>query len=152
MTAPAGESPVSPACGRRDVLVVDDDGASREGLRLALSRDGHLVTTAADAWQAIGRLRRQRFDAAVVDLDLPPVHGVDLGGWDVARIARAYHPDIVLVLLSAEDDPAARREAETVGAVHILAKPISLEQLRMLVEALPAATSSARPRSQSIDR
>jgi CheY-like chemotaxis protein len=135
-TRPLGSVP-PPAGGRRSVLVVDDDRASRDGLRAALSHQGHQVETATDAWQAIGRLRQHRFDVAVVDLDLPPVHGMDLGGWDVARIARAYTPGIVLVLVSAEDDPASDRQAQGLGSARILAKPISLEQLTALVEAVP---------------
>ena len=35
---------------------------------MALVREGHTVDTAADAWQAIVRLRAQSFDIAVVDL------------------------------------------------------------------------------------
>ena len=76
----------------RRILVVDDDRPSREGLSAALAREGHSVDAAGDAWQAIIRLRAESFDIAVVDLDLPAVHGVELGGWDVARIARAYRP------------------------------------------------------------
>lgn len=152
MTAQPGGASVSPAGGRRDVLLVDDDRPSLEGLRLALSRDGHLVTTATDAWQAIARLRRQRFDVAVVDLDLPPVHGMDLGGWDLARIARAYHPEIVLVLLSAEEEPAAPREARPLDNTQILAKPISLPELRALVEALPVPAHPGTRRARCADR
>jgi DNA-binding response OmpR family regulator len=73
---------------------VDDDRPSREGLSAALTREGHFVDAAGDAWQAMIRTARQSFDIAVVDLDLPAVHGVELGGWDVVRIARAYRPDI----------------------------------------------------------
>ena len=66
----------------RHILVVDDDRPSREGLSAALRHAGHSVDSAADAWEAIVQLRAYSFDIAVVDLDLPAVHGVDLGGWD----------------------------------------------------------------------
>jgi CheY-like chemotaxis protein len=136
------------ATGRppRHILVVDDDRPSREGLRTALLREGHSVDTAADAWQAIVRLRAQPFDVAVVDLDLPAVHGVDLGGWDVVRIARAYQPRIAVIVLSADEDPAQGTEARPLGVTEVLGKPISLQELRGLVENLRLPGEPRPPR------
>jgi CheY-like chemotaxis protein len=134
---------VTPAAGH--VLVVDDDRSSREGLRAALLGEGHSVDTAADAWQAMVRLRASRFDVAVVDLDLPAVHGVDLGGWDVVRIARAYQPGISLIVLSTDEDPPQRAEARGLGVAAVLAKPISLRQLTALVRAFPGAGRAGVP-------
>ena len=123
-----------PSSARR-ILVVDDDRPSREGLGVALLREGHVVETAGDAWEAIVRLRAQPFDVAVVDLDLPAVHGVEFGGWDVVRIARAYQAGIAVIVLSADEDgaPVAEPRALVTG---VLAKPISLQDLTALVDAL----------------
>jgi DNA-binding response OmpR family regulator len=131
----------------RRLLVVDDDRPSREGLSAAFSREGHFVETAADAWQAIVWLRAQSFDIAVVDLDLPAVHGVDLGGWDVVRIARAYHPDIAVIVLSADEDPAQGAEARALGVTDVLGKPISLRELTGLVETVRRPGEPPRPSS-----
>ena len=95
-----------------------------------------MVDSAADAWQAIVRLRAQSFDVAVVDLDLPAVHGVDLGGWDVVRIARAYRPDIAIIVLNADEDQTPSVEALALDVTSILGKPISLQELTRLVETL----------------
>ena len=130
----------------RRILVVDDDRPSREGLSAALLREGHAVDTAADAWQAMVRLRAQRFDIAVVDLDLPSVHGVDLGGWDVVRIARGYQPGIAVIVLSADEDPTTGREALALNVSGILGKPISLGELTSLVDASYASHPPDHPR------
>jgi two-component system OmpR family response regulator len=127
---------------------VDDDRPSREGLSIALLREGHAVDAAADAWQAIVRLRAQSFDVAVVDLDLPSVHGVDLGGWDVVRIARAYQPDIAVIVLSADEDPSQGAEARALGVTDVLGKPISLRELTGLVESVQPSGGSPAPRSR----
>lgn len=129
MTATAGRL-------ARRILVVDDDRPSREGLSTALRHEGHAVDTASDAWQAIVRLRAQSFDIAVVDLDLPAVHGIDLDGWDVVRIARAYRPSIAVIVLSADEDPTPGPEALALDVTGILGKPISLQELTRLVETL----------------
>jgi CheY-like chemotaxis protein len=134
----------------RRVLVVDDDRPSREGLGTALRREGHDVETASDAWEAIVRLRARPFDVAVVDLDLPDVHGVDLGGWDVARIARAYQVGIAVIVLSSDEEPVPAAEARALGVAGVLAKPISLRELTSLVETprpsgiAPAPSSTTR--------
>jgi CheY-like chemotaxis protein len=133
----------------RRILVVDDDRPSREGLGTALRRDGHAVDTAADAWQAIVRLRAQSFDVAVVDLDLPSVHGVDLSGWDVVRIARAYQPTIAVIVLSADEDPTPGPEALALDVTGILGKPISLRELTGLVDTLRLPEGAHGPRSRS---
>jgi CheY-like chemotaxis protein len=140
MTRAMASDPIAAAAGTgrpaRRILVVDDDRPSREGLRTALLREGHAVEAAADAWQAIVRLRAQPFDIAVVDLDLPAVHGVELGGWDVVRIARAYRQDIAVIVLSADEDPTPGPEALALDVTGILGKPISLQELTGLVETL----------------
>jgi two-component system, OmpR family, response regulator len=130
----------------RQILVVDDDPPSREGLNTAFLREGHVVDTAADAWQAIVRLRAHPFDIAVVDLDLPAVHGVDLGGWDVVQIARAYQPAIGVIVLSSDEDPTPGPEARALDVNAVLGKPISLQQLTDLVDRLPLPGPRA-PRS-----
>jgi two-component system OmpR family response regulator len=139
MAAPTG-------CLGRRILVVDDDRSSREGLRAALAREGHTVDAAGDAWQAIVQLRSQSYDIAVVDLDLPAVHGVDIGGWDVVRIARAYWRDIAVIVVSADEDATPGPEALALDVTGILRKPISLQELTRLVETLrlPEAGRGAR--------
>jgi CheY-like chemotaxis protein len=132
----------------RQILVVDDDPPSREGLNTALVREGHVVDTAADAWQAIVRVRAHPFDIAVVDLDLPAVHGVDLGGWDVVQIARAYQPAIAVIVLSSDEDPTQGLEARALDVLAVLGKPISLQQLTDLVDRLPSRATSRAPRSR----
>jgi CheY-like chemotaxis protein len=150
-TMASGQLRTAAGAGRpaRHILVVDDDRPSREGVGTALLREGHSVDTAADAWQAIVRLRAQPFDVAVVDLDLPAVHGVDLGGWDVVRIARAYQPGIAVIVVSADDDLAQGAEAGALGVAEVLAKPISLSQLTSLVEGLRGSGTPRTPRSRS---
>jgi CheY-like chemotaxis protein len=64
------------------------------------------------------------------------VHGVDIGGWDVARIARAYRPDIAVIVVSADEDATPGPEALALDVAGILGKPISLQELTSLVENL----------------
>lgn len=106
--APSAERESAPV--EKRILVVDDDLHSREGLRASL--------------------------IAIIDLDLPPVHGVTVSGWDLARIFRAYHPAISIIVVSAEDRDAVRAEAEQLRVSEFLEKPINPAQLKMIVRTL----------------
>jgi DNA-binding response OmpR family regulator len=124
-----------PAVEKR-ILVVDDDLHSREGLRDSLRAEGFKVETAADGWEAIGKVKEASFDIAIIDLDLPPVHGLSVSGWDLARIFRAYHPAISLIVVTAGEADVLRAEAEQMRVSQFLEKPISPARLKMIVKTL----------------
>lgn len=59
-----------------DVLVVDDDAAIRNLVRLALQRSGLKCGTAADGLDAIERLRETRYTVILLDLMMPRLDGI----------------------------------------------------------------------------
>jgi DNA-binding response OmpR family regulator len=127
------------------ILVVDDDPHSREGLRTSLHNEGYRVDTAPDSWQAIRKIKEAEYDVAIIDLDLPAVHGVVVSGWDLARIFPAYSPGISIIVISAEAEKAQRARAGELGVSEFLEKPISPTRLRAIVRAL-GTRRDARPK------
>ena len=125
----------SPAVQKR-ILVVDDHRHSREGLRESLLGEGYQVETAADGWQAIKKVKEGRFEVAIIDLDLPPVYGVDMSGWDLIRICRAFHPGINIIVVSAEAGQEVNAQAEELKVAKVLEKPIDPTQLKAIVRTL----------------
>lgn len=115
---------------------MDDDLHSREGLRDSLLAEGYRVETAADGWQAIRKVKEHLFDIAIIDLDLPSVHGLTVNGWDLARIFRAYHPAISIIVVSAEEWTTARMQAQQLKVSEFLEKPISPRQVKVIVKNL----------------
>lgn len=61
-----------------DVLVVDDDAATRALLEVMLSRAGLTVRTACDGEEAVAALSDCEVDAIVMDLFMPKMNGTDL--------------------------------------------------------------------------
>jgi DNA-binding response OmpR family regulator len=117
------------------ILIVDAYGHSREGLGASLRGGGWSVETAAGSWEAIRKAKGDRFGLAIIDLDLPPAHGLAVTGWDLARIFRAFHPGAAVILVTAE----WRRELEVEAEWHrarLVEKPINPGELRVLVRAL----------------
>ena len=78
------------------LLVVEDDVAISEPLVRALAREGHDVEHVDDGEAALGRLDAEPVDLVVLDVGLPGVDGVD-----VCRRARAEHPRLAILMLTA---------------------------------------------------
>lgn len=134
------------------ILVVDDDHHSREGLREALLSEGYRVETAPDSWEAIRKIKEADYDVAIIDLDLPSVHGVVVTGWDLARIFPAYRPGISIIVISAESEKTQSLRARQLGVSEFLEKPISPTRLKAIVRALGPrgeACSTACPTRRS---
>jgi DNA-binding NtrC family response regulator len=129
--------------GRPRLLLVDPYGGSREGLGAALRGGSLVVETAEGIAEAVAKLQDGEFDIAVIDLDLPPAHGLAEDGWDLVRIMREVHPTLPLVLIAAECHPDTQAEAVRHGAAHLLEKPINPRELRSIVQALRPETAPA---------
>jgi DNA-binding response OmpR family regulator len=122
--------------GRHRLLLVDPYGTSREGLGAALRDSGFTVETAEGSSEAIRKVGAGEFDLAIIDLDLPPAHGIAEDGWDLVRILRAAAPALLMVLIAAECHPDTQAEALRYGAARLLEKPISPRELRSIVRSL----------------
>ena len=129
-------SGMEPAAEPAKILIVDAYGHSREGLSASLRRLGWSVETAAGSWEAVKKAKDGHFGFAIIDLDLPPAHGVAVSGWELARIFRAFHPDAAIILVTAEPRPELKVEAERLHRLRLVEKPISPAELRALVRAL----------------
>jgi len=138
-------SGLEPRRALRQILVVEDDVNSREGLRGLLSVGGYRVDTAADGWEALEQIKQGTYELAIVDLDLPVVHGIAMDGWDVARLVRAFCPEVSIVVVSGRGgeevlDPARHIECD------FLEKPLAFSDLRRVIARLfptPAEPSGA---------
>ena len=126
---------LEPPKALRQILVVEDDVNSREGLRGLLSVGGYRVDTAADGWEALERIKQETYELAIVDLDLPIVHGIAMDGWDVARIVRAFCPDVEIVVMSGRADDETREAARQMDVAY-LEKPLAVSDLRTAIAEL----------------
>jgi len=108
------------------ILVVDDDDAIRDALRIALEDAGYEVIVAVDGRQALARLQ-PRPALLIVDLMMPELDGWELIG-ELARTAPlADIPVCVLSAIATHAPPEARA---------VLRKPVDLDELLATVERL----------------
>jgi CheY-like chemotaxis protein len=109
------------------ILVVDDDPAVRDSIRLLLEDLSAQVRTARDGEQALAVAQEAKPDLILTDLRMP---GVD--GWELVRRLRrlpSTRPTLVVAVSAyVSEEDAARLQA--VGFDGWLAKPFHLDELR----------------------
>lgn len=108
------------------VLVVDDEPIVRDMLAAMLEDVGLLVDTAADAEEALERLRSRRYDVALIDGQLPGMSGVDLCRALRVHSALRKLPVLFLTSSSSSRDMA---EAFSAGADDYMMKPFRAPEL-----------------------
>jgi response regulator NasT len=124
------------------VLIVDDDPLILTTMRDGLQRAGYDVWSAASAEEALEVTRDALPDAALIDMRMPGMSGLELAETLLDRAPLA------IVFLSAYDDLELVREAATQGAYGYLVKPALI---RHIVPAIEAAMVRARDVAQIED-
>jgi DNA-binding response OmpR family regulator len=121
------------------VLVADDDPDILSLVSLRLEKAGYDVVSATDGRKALDLIQEQRPDAAILDVRMPEMDGLEL-----IRSIRAdeQSKDMLLIALSARVREANIAEGLEAGADEYMQKPFSGKQLVELVEAKLPKTSS----------
>lgn len=125
----------------RRILVVDDDPAMLDVLRLRLEVWGYDVVVAEDALNGARLAAQESPDAILTDVWLPDASGVDL-----LRVLAKADPNTPIVLMSAHGSVDLAVESMKQGALDYLTKPLDYRRLKELL-----ASACARGRSESRD-
>lgn len=104
------------------VLIVEDDDANRDVLRLVLELAGYRVTTAGTGQEALERAAADKPDTVLLDLGLP-----DQRGEDVSAALRELDPAARIIITSGESLGSAERAR--LGADAVLQKPFNPDRL-----------------------
>ena len=101
------------------ILIVDDQPAVREGLRLRLSLEPELevVGEAGDGAEAIALAGSLRPDVVLIDVKMPGTDGIE-----VTAALKVVVREIAVVMLSLYDDIETRRRAKEAGVAAFVAK------------------------------
>jgi DNA-binding NtrC family response regulator len=120
---------MSPQSAR--ILVVDDEKSILMLLEEALSQWGYQVTAASSGAEALAALRTQVFDAALTDVRMP-----DMSGLDLLRELKKRDESMEVVIMTGYPTIASAVEALKEGAYDYLSKPLILDELRHLMQRL----------------
>ncbi len=113
------------------VLVVDDEPSILMLLREALGKWGYEVTCTSTGAEALEAIRSGLFDAAIMDVRMP-----DMSGLDLLRAVKAHDESIEAVIMTGYPTISSAVEALKEGAYDYLSKPLILDELRHLMSRL----------------
>ena len=122
------------------ILLFDDESVVLQAFHQAASRRKHTLVTARTLSQAKHQLRQGRVEGVILDLNLQEAFGFAL-----LEETTAVHPDIPIVVLTAENSIKLAVESMRRGACDYVLKPLSADKLEDILDRLG---SFERPRSK----
>lgn len=115
----------------KQILVVEDDNAIRQGISDALEVAGYEVFSAANGDDGMRMAVRVGYDLLLLDLVLPGPSGLEI----LAEV-RTSRPTIPVIILTALGDESDRVKGLTLGADDYMVKPFSIKELMARIEAV----------------
>jgi DNA-binding NarL/FixJ family response regulator len=141
MTAPGGPAPRDGAPGRPRVVIVDDHGLFRSGVRSELGDEVEVVGEAEDVQPAIAVISERVPDVVLLDVHLPGG-----GGQAVVSAVKPVLPQVRFLALSASDAPEDVIAVIRSGARGYVTKTISGDDLVDAVRRVAAGDAVFSPR------
>ncbi len=138
---------------QQTLLIADDDDLLRALVAATLADDRYRLIEAANGTDAVKLVREQRPEAAVLDLNMPGLDGIE-----VCKQIRAESAtrNCFIVMLTGSDEPDDRERALGAGANTYLTKPFSPLELMELIDSTlgapiqqPGSLALTLPRSES---
>jgi DNA-binding NtrC family response regulator len=129
-----------------EILLVDDDKATRQWLSSVLTAEGHTCYTARDPREAEEHLQQRNIHLALVDIYLGSANGVEL-----LRQIKALQPQCDCVMMTAHASVETLAKSVRDGAVEYLGKPLRVDELLKCIERLSvrreakASTTALQP-------
>lgn len=125
------------------VMLVDDHPVVRQGIRLILSANGEIdvIAEAANAAEAVQKVRNLVLDLVVLDLNLPDQNGF----WVLAELQRS-HPTLPVLVLSIQPEEHMAVRALKAGARGFLNKESAPEELAKAVRTVADGKRYISPR------
>jgi DNA-binding NtrC family response regulator len=110
------------------VLFVDDEKPLQEFMRSELPRLGHEVTVCPDGKAALKVLEKSTFDAAILDLRMPGMTGIE-----VLEHLKGVSPDTEAVVMTGHASMETAIEAVRLGAFDYITKPCKLAEIEAIL-------------------
>jgi two-component system, OmpR family, KDP operon response regulator KdpE len=111
------------------ILVVDDEPQIRRVMKMALTAEDYFVLAAKSASEAFEKMREDRFDLILLDVNMPGINGLEACS-EIRSTSEI--PIIMLTVRNAEKDKIAALDA---GADDYVTKPFSMPELLARIRA-----------------
>ncbi len=111
-----------------NILIIDDEPSIRSVLRDILEMEGYVVEEAKDGIDALSKVKKNKFDAAICDIKMPKMDGMEL----LERI-NILSPDTPVIMISGHGNIETAVEAVKKGAFDYISKPPDLNRLLITI-------------------
>lgn len=101
------------------ILIVDDEIEIRNVLGRFLSKQGYLISSAADGEEAIAKLKSEHPRIILLDIRMPKKDGIA-----VLKEIKKIDPAVGIIMTTAIQDEEIAKRAITLGAWDYICKPI----------------------------
>ncbi|MGH9403751.1 MAG: response regulator transcription factor [Terriglobia bacterium] len=125
------------------ILIIDDDAKLRRALHSTLHSLGFEIAESPNGEQALRDAKNQRFDAVLLDINMP-----GMGGIETCRKLRRSAPRLQILMLTVRDSEEDKVKALDAGADDYVTKPFSVPELTARIR---AAIRRATTRSAETD-
>jgi PAS domain S-box-containing protein len=149
--APPGEIPTASKEKREEkitvdiaplhVLVAEDNPVNAKVISRLLSKWGYLVETVGDGGSTLARLREQRFDLVLMDIQMPTMDGIETTRRIRTGEAGLDIRDLPVIALTAHAMKGDRQRFLNLGMDGYLTKPVDAAKLRRVLEKFATSTS-----------
>ena len=113
------------------ILVIDDDRNARRYMQALLEGEHYTVSTAGNGLEALDIMDGAHIDLAILDIMMPGMDGLEF-----TRTLREGKSDLPILMVSAKQLPAGRKQAFMVGTDDYMTRPVDGEELLLHVKAL----------------
>jgi two-component system, OmpR family, KDP operon response regulator KdpE len=127
------------------VLIVDDDASIRRALHTTLSALGFEIEEASSGEQAVSFVRTERYDAALLDINMP-----GMGGIAACRTLRRLAEGLPIVMLTVRDNADDKIDALDAGADDYITKPFHVGELTARVRSAVRRSRLAQGESEMV--
>lgn len=114
---------------KKKILVVEDDEYVLGSIKSILEDDGYKVSTALNGLEALSFYRKVQYDLVLSDLKMP-----QMDGFELLKQLKLEFPEVFLIMMTAYGSVRTAVEAMKIGAYDYLTKPVSAEEMRLVVQ------------------
>ena len=110
------------------VLVIDDEAAIREAIRMTLEYEGYKVDEARSGQDGLDRVGKVPYDVILLDIKMPVLDGIE-----VLENLKSQRVGIPVIMVSGHGDLQTAVECTKKGAFDFLEKPLNRDRLLLAV-------------------
>ncbi len=115
--------------GPKRILVVDDEENARIGLSRLLVKEGFIVDSVSNGFEALNYLRQQEVNLIVTDINMPGMNGITF----LKELNKSF-PQNNVIMVTAYGGVESYIESMNLGAFEYINKPIKVEELKSILK------------------